>query len=150
MDFLLGGNMSFRREVAKRLEFDMQLNRNVAQGYEVDVGLQVRALGQRVIFDPQLVVLHYSAPRATAGLREQNSEAIRWYAFNHARVALRRLTPLRRSVSFAYQVMIGERRAPGLLPMAVRPLARRLAFETEFGAAALGGRWTAFRSVIGS
>jgi GT2 family glycosyltransferase len=150
VDFLLGGNMSFRHDVAKRIEFDMQLNRNVAQGYEVDVGLQVRAMGRRVIFDPRLTILHYSAPRATAGLRQSNSEGARWYAFNHARVALRRLTPLRGSVSFAYQLMIGERKAPGLLPMAIQPLARRLAFDTACGAAALAGRWTAFRSVIDS
>ena len=45
VDFLMGGNMSFRREVAARLEFDMELNRNVAQGYEVDIGLQVRGMG---------------------------------------------------------------------------------------------------------
>jgi len=45
VDFMLGGNMSFRREVARRIQFDMTLNRNVAQGYEVDIGLQVRRMG---------------------------------------------------------------------------------------------------------
>ena len=52
VEFLMGGNMSFRREIARRLEFDMELNRNVAQGYEVDLGLQVRGMGWRIIFDP--------------------------------------------------------------------------------------------------
>ena len=38
VDFMLGGNMSFRRDIARRLEFDMELNRNVAQGYESTLG----------------------------------------------------------------------------------------------------------------
>src|SRR5262249_51433872 len=86
VDFMLGGNMSFRREVARRLEFDMELNRNVAQGYEVDIGLQVKAMGWKVLFDPKLAIRHYSAPRATAGMRpEADTDGIKWYSYNHAR-----------------------------------------------------------------
>src|SRR5262249_31710747 len=62
VSFLMGGNMSFRREVAKQIEFDMELNRNVAQGYEVDIGLQVRAMGWKIVFDPLLAIRHYTAP----------------------------------------------------------------------------------------
>ncbi len=149
VDFMLGGNMSFRREVAHRIEFDMQLNRNVAQGYEVDIGLQVRGMGWRVIFDPLLAIRHYSAPRETIGLRVSDFESIKWYSYNHTRVALRRLSFLRKSVSFVYQIAIGERRAPGVLPFALAPIARRLGFDVAFAGAALEGRVLAARSVIG-
>ena len=126
--------MSFRREIARRLEFDMALNRNVAQGYEVDLGLQARRMGWRIIFDPAIAIRHYSAPRETVGLRSwTDTESAHWYAFNQARVALRRLPPLHRSISFAYQMTVGERHAPGLLPLALGPLARRLGFEVEAG-----------------
>jgi len=149
VDFMLGGNMSFRRGVARRIEFDMELNRNVAQGYEVDIGLQVRSMGWRVIFDPLLAIRHYSAPRETVGLRESDTESIKWYSFNNARVALRRLPRLHRSISFAYQIAIGQRRAPGLLPLALWPVARKLGFDVELGRAALEGRLLAARSVLG-
>jgi GT2 family glycosyltransferase len=148
IDFMLGGNMSFRREIIGQIEFDMQLNRNVAQGYEVDIGLQVRQLGWRIVFDPRLIVRHYSAPRETTGLRMSDSEGIRWYSFNAARVTLRRLPLVRRSISFAYQTVVGERRAPGLLPFALAPLARKLGFDTAVAKAALHGRMLAIRSIF--
>lgn len=148
VDFLMGGNMSFRREITARLEFDMQLNRNVAQGYEVDLGLQVKRLGWKIIFDPQLAIRHYSAPRATVGLRTFEAESIQWYAFNQLRVGLRRLSPARGSISLVYQFLVGERPAPGVLPLVFSPLARRLGFETRHAPAALKGRLLAARSVL--
>jgi GT2 family glycosyltransferase len=149
VDFMLGGNMSFRREAARRLEFDMELNRNVAQGYEVDIGLQVRAMGWKVMFDPKLAIRHYSAPRATVGMRpEADADGIKWYSFNHARVALRRLPASRSAIAFAYQLAIGERRAPGLLPLALAPLGRKLGFDMRAARAALSGRLLAARGVI--
>ena len=98
VEFLMGGNMSFRREIARRLEFDMELNKNVAQGYEVDLGLQTRGMGfGEIIFDPAIAIRHYSAPRETIGMRSwSDTESARWYAFNQARVALRRLSPAHR------------------------------------------------------
>jgi GT2 family glycosyltransferase len=148
VDFMPGGNMSFRREIARRIEFDMQLNRNVAQGYEIDVGLQVRQMGWRIVFDPRLIIRHYSAPRETTGLRMTESDGIRWYSFNAARVTLRRLPLARKSVSLAYQLFVGERRAPGLLPLAVAPLARKLGFDVTVARAALSGRVQAVQSVL--
>jgi GT2 family glycosyltransferase len=149
VDFLAGGNMSFRRDVARRLEFDLQLNRNVAQGYEVDIGLQVKAMGRKVLFDPKLAVRHYSAPRVAAGMRpEADADGIKWYSFNHVRVALRRLPIARSAVAVAYQLAIGERRAPGLLPFALAPLGRKLGFDMGAARAALSGRLLAVRGVL--
>jgi GT2 family glycosyltransferase len=148
VDFMLGGNMSFRREIARKLEFDMELNRNVAQGYEIDVGLQVKNMGWKLLFDPLLAVRHYSAPRETVGLRKSDAEAIQWYTFNNTRVALRRLPWLRRAVSFAYQLSVGQRVAPGLLPAAFGPIGRRLGFQTELAGPALTGRMLAVRSIL--
>jgi GT2 family glycosyltransferase len=148
VDFLMGGNMSFRREIAARLEFDMELNRNVAQGYEIDIGLQVRRLGWKILFDPLLAIRHYSAPRATVGLRGADEDGIQWYAFNQLRVGLRRLSPVHGSVSLVYQFAVGERSAPGILPLLLAPIARRFGFETHRARAALKGRLLATRSVF--
>jgi GT2 family glycosyltransferase len=146
--FLMGGNMSFRREVAKRIEFDMELNRNVAQGYEVDIGLQVRAMGWKIVFDPLLAIRHYTAPRAVVGVRATDAEGIQWSSFNHVRVALRRLPTSRRAACLAYQLAIGHRHAPGLLPFIAGPLARRFGFATSVAGAALKGRLLAVKSVL--
>lgn len=150
VDFMLGGNMSFRREIARRLEFDMELNRNVAQGYEVDIGLQVKQMGMRVLFDPLLAIRHYSAPRATVGMRpDADGTAVQWYAYNHARVTLRRLRHHRRALAMTYQLAVGERRAPGLLPFLLAPLGQRLGFENDTAVAAFKGRLLAIRRVLG-
>ncbi|HVR61054.1 MAG TPA: glycosyltransferase family 2 protein [Polyangia bacterium] len=149
VDFLMGGNMSFRREVAQRLEFDLELNRNVAQGYEVDLGLQVKRMGWQVIFDPRLGVRHYSAPRQTVGMRPTaDLEAVQWYAYNHARVALRRLRPWHGALAFSYLLAVGERRAPGVVPMLLGPVARRAGFDVPAARAALRGRLLAARGVF--
>jgi GT2 family glycosyltransferase len=149
VDFMIGGCMSFRREVADALEFDMELNRNVGYGYEVDLGLQVRGLGWRILFDPAIQIRHYSAPRQIAGLRSfSDADGARWSAYNHTRVALRRLPGLRGLVAFSYLLAIGERRAPGLLPLALAPLARRAGFQMAVSVPALRGRLQAARHVL--
>jgi GT2 family glycosyltransferase len=148
VQYLMGGNMSFRREIARRLEFDMALNRNVALGYEVDLGLQTRRMGWRILFDPQIAIRHYSAPRAEAGMRASNHESARWSAFNQARVALRRLPFARGQLAFAYQLLVGERAIPGLLVMALGPVGRKLGFDTAAASPALNGRLRAVRSVL--
>jgi hypothetical protein len=144
----MGGNMSFRREVAAELEFDLELNRSVALGYEVDIGLQVRRLGWKIVFDPLLAIRHYSAPRATVGLRMPDAESIQWYAFNQLRVGLRRLSLPRKSLSLLYHFAVGERPAPGLLPLALAPIARRIGFDIHHARPALTGRLLAVRSVL--
>ena len=148
VQFLLGGCMSYRREVAKALEIDFGLNNNVAFGYETDLGLQVRAMGLRLLFDPAVAVRHYSAPRNISGMRSPNdSESVRWCAYNETRIALRRLPLLRAVLVFLWSTILGTRRAPGLLPWLVAPLARRLAFIPEVAPAALAGRFAGLRGV---
>jgi glycosyltransferase involved in cell wall biosynthesis len=148
VDFMIGGCMSFRREVARRLEFDMALNRNVGYGYEVDLGLQVRGMGWRIRFDPAVQVRHYSAPRQITGLRAPDDESVRWAAYNHARVALRRLPTARGLVALGYMVAIGDRDAPGVLPTGLGPIGRRAGFRVARGGAALRGRLQAIAHVL--
>lgn len=148
--FLMGGCMSFRREVARRLEFDMRLNRNVAYGYEVDIGLQVRNMGYRLVFDPLAYIRHYTAPRVETGMRRPDDrEAAYWAAFNHTRVALRRLAPAKCAAVLARELIVGTRRQPGLLPMLSPGVARRLGFEVSIAPAAMRGRFRALRETAG-
>ena len=127
VDFLIGGNMSFRREVAARLEFDMELNRNVAQGYEVDIGLQVRRLGWKIIFDPRLAIRHYSAPardrRACGRSTRRASSGTRSTSCASACVVCR-CRASRSRCSTNSPSASGP--APGFLPLVLAPIARRV------------------------
>jgi GT2 family glycosyltransferase len=144
VEFMMGGCMSYRREVAQTLEFDMELNHNVGFGYEADLGLQVKAMGWRILFHPQIAIRHYGGPRQLAGMRSfHDAESIRWSSYNHARVVMRRLPPFKRAVALGYLLAIGYRVAPGLLPLGVAPLARRMGFHVDMGGAALRGRTSA-------
>ncbi len=90
VDFLMGGNMSFRREVARRLEFDMAAQpqrRPGLRGRHRPAG--ARRWDGRSSSIRRWPIRHYSAPRATVGLRpDADTEGVKWYAFNHVRVAL--------------------------------------------------------------
>ncbi len=146
--FLMGGNMSYRREVARNLEFDMLLNDGVGFGYEVDLGLQVGRAGYLVVFDPAVAIRHYSAPRATSGMRKRDDRlAVSSYAHNQLRIALRRLPIPHSVVALARQILVGERRAPGLIPLALGPVSRRAGFVNEVARAALAGRMCALKQL---
>jgi GT2 family glycosyltransferase len=148
--FLMGGCMSFRRDVAARLEFDWELNRVVATGYEVDLCLQVRNMGLRVLFDPKVGIRHYSAPRAIAGhrLAGGDTQTIRWTCYNETRILLRRLPPVRGALALARGLMLGYRSSPGALPWLLGPVARRVGYATSVGAVALRGRAEAVSDLI--
>jgi len=141
VEFLMGGCMSYRREVAQKLEFDLELNRNVSFGYETDLGLQVRAMGRRILFHPEVGIRHYGAPRQVAGMRSaHDAEAVEWSTYNHLRVVMRRLRSFKRAVAMGYMFAIGYRYAPGLLPLGVAPLARRMGFQVDMAGPAFRGR----------
>jgi hypothetical protein len=148
VEFMMGGCMSYRREVALSLEADMRLNGNVAFGYEVDLGLQVRNAGWKIIFDPAIAIRHHSAPRATAGMRERGADQIESMAYNGTRVALRRLAFPRREIAALLSMLVGERRAPGLLTRLLPPMSRRLGYDMTFAKAAGSGRIRAMREFI--
>ena len=104
-------------------------------------------MGWTLLFDPSIAVRHYSAPRGIAGMRSVNDEeAVHWTSFNHVRVTIRRLPWRRRMPSVLYAVFVGERRAPGLLPACVSPVARRLGFQVGLARSALAGRLRALLS----
>ena len=145
VDFMIGGCMSFRRVVARKLEFDMELNHNVAHGYEVDLGLQVKALGLRIIFDPAIAIRHYSAPRQITGCaRSTTRKAIQWAPYNHTRVALRRLPFARKAVAVGYMIAIGDRSAPGLVPLGLGSHRGGWVSASRWAAPLSAGAWPPF------
>ena len=108
VDFLKGVNMSFRRALLPRI--DERLAGPIPYGFEIDLGLHVRALGYRVVYDPAIVVDHYSTSDYTA------SGPIAWKVnHNQTYVLLKRLPSLRKFTFLAYTFLLGDRNTIGLL-----------------------------------
>lgn len=75
VDFLKGVNMSFRRALLPRI--DERLDGPVPYGFEIDLGLHVRGLGYRLVYDPEIVVddypsTHYGAASPIAWTSNRN------------------------------------------------------------------------------
>jgi GT2 family glycosyltransferase len=144
VDFFMAGNVCFRAKALEALQFDLTLNRNVAFHYEVDLGLQLRAAGWRIVFDPENYIDHFSAPRANAGMRAAPVEGVRAAARNLTRIRLRRTTGPSRAVALAYGSLIGGRRDPGWLSFLPLSLQERGAAPVARFSAALRGRVEAY------
>ena len=108
VDFLKGVNMSFRRALLPGI--DERLAGPVPYGFEIDLGLQVRALGFRVVYDPAIVVDHYSMSDYRA------SGPMAWTVnHNQTYVLLKHLPGLRKFTFLAYTFVLGDRNTIGLM-----------------------------------
>ncbi len=107
VDFLKGVNMSFRRSLLPKI--DDRLAGPVPYGFEIDLGLHIRGLGQRVIFDPAIVVDHYPTTDYSA------SSPIAWTVNrNQTYVLLKRLSLTRKIAFVLYTTLIGDRNSVGV------------------------------------
>jgi len=109
VSFLKGCNMSYRRELVSKL--DSRLRGTVAYAYEIDLGLQVRARGLRIIYDPEAAVDHYPSSDMNADV----PALARVVNHNQTYVLLKRLPPLRRAGFAIYTVLVGDLNTIGIL-----------------------------------
>lgn len=123
--FLMGGNMSYRRAVLAKVPFDPVIGNNVAFHWELDLGLQVRKEGFRIVFDPMIRVNHYSGPRKIEGLRSVNAEGIYWANFNYSYLMMKHLSPLGRLAYVVYSLLVGGAKSNGVAHVAYEFLAGR-------------------------
>ncbi len=115
VQFLIGGNMSYRLATFRQALPDLILGRHVAFHWEIDVGLKVLRRGHRIVFDPTILVDHHSGPRAKEGMRSVNAEGIYWSNFNYAYLMRKHLTRPRFITYLAYTTTIGWADSPGVL-----------------------------------
>ncbi len=131
VDLLKGANMSFRRQLM--CEFDEALQMGSAQCNDMDMSLQVRRQGYRLIYDPQCQVDHYPAQRFGESTRHADAPHM-LYAEGHnwMYVALKYARAWQVPVVLAYGFLVGHARAYGLLRAivgAVREGPRRAAWR---------------------
>ena len=117
VDALKGVNGAYRTDALRPIGFDRRLRGTGAQVYwELSLGIALRRAGYRLVYDPQIQVDHFTAPRFDEDQRSGfNPAAMSNLAYNEAIVRLEHLSPLQRIAYIAWAVAIGTRAVPGLL-----------------------------------
>jgi cellulose synthase/poly-beta-1,6-N-acetylglucosamine synthase-like glycosyltransferase len=147
VDVLKGVNMSYRRRAVVGHGFDERLRGEGVQMHtELSICLPLRRRGLRVVYDPNISVLHYPAPRPLGHERDDFShEAVASSTHNEALQILDYLGPGRRLVFMAWGLGVGTTCAPGLAVLARDLMERRPAAWMRF-TASQDGRRAAWRS----
>jgi cellulose synthase/poly-beta-1,6-N-acetylglucosamine synthase-like glycosyltransferase len=141
VQFLKGANMSFRRSAMR--PFDERLRGNGAQvGNDLNATLAIWRCGYRVVWDPQVAVDHYWAPRLPEDPRlEKSRAALVDEHHNETYTLLLYLPAWQKPIAFAYALLVGTRGTPGLLlALAMRKFAGL--------GAVTRGRWLGLRTYL--
>lgn len=88
VDYILGCNMSFRKELAESIGgFDENYQ---PQGYlfEPDLCIRLKHKGYTIIFDPSAVVYHHETPKGTGGTRKLSDTNLRAKGIFHGHSAI--------------------------------------------------------------
>jgi cellulose synthase/poly-beta-1,6-N-acetylglucosamine synthase-like glycosyltransferase len=117
VDALKGVNGAYRVEALRPIGFDRRLRGTGAQVYwELSLGIALRRAGWRLVYDPQILVDHFTAPRFDEDQRHGfNPVAMSNLAYNEAIVRLEHLSLAERFAYVVWAVAIGTRAVPGLL-----------------------------------
>jgi hypothetical protein len=110
--------MGLRRELVEG--FDLNLRGAGAQvAWDLKVSLGVSQGGWKVLWDPELWVDHYPAPRFDPdGRRTKSPDAVRDLHHNEMYVLLSTLSPIRALTVASYRLFLGTAHAPGLILLA--------------------------------
>jgi GT2 family glycosyltransferase len=122
VDSVMEGNSIWRRELLASLEFDPVLNFDDAVMYGLDLCLQVKKRGLRLIYEPRALVYHHSAPRAPELDREERGSRLFCLCRNYTYIILKRFPLWRRLAFLSWWFLIGERGAWGLGSLVVDTL----------------------------
>jgi hypothetical protein len=110
--------MSFRREAIGEMRFDRRMKGTGAQvHFELAFCLALKQKGWKLIYDPDVLVDHYSAQRFDEDSREArfNELAALNRVHNESLILLENLSPLRRVVFILWVILLGTRANRGLV-----------------------------------
>jgi GT2 family glycosyltransferase len=137
------GNSAWRRSVIEEMHFDPRLDFDDASMYGLDLTLQARERGFRIVYQPAAVVLNFNAPRDPRLNRADRRERTFSYSRNYSLIASRHLRGVRLVAFWLWWVLIGERGSYGLATGAVDLLLGRTRLTdvvTSFRGKILGAR----------
>ncbi len=141
VDVLKGVNMSFRRTAIADLRFDTRMKGTGAQvHFEVAFCLALKRQGWTLIYDPAILVDHYSAPRFDEDQRYQfNAIAFANAVHNETLALLEHLSVWQRLVFVPWALLIGTRQSLGWIQW-VRSFPREGKIATQKWMASMQGR----------
>ena len=119
VEILKGVNMSFRRRAISDLRFDSRMLGTGAQvHFEVAFCTKLIKAGWKLIYDPSILVDHYRATRFDEDIRDRFNEAA-WFneVHNQTLALLEYLPPIRRNAYIAWSILVGTRKAFGLVQL---------------------------------
>lgn len=138
VDTVVECNWVWRRELLSSLSLDPVLNFDDACMYGLDLCLQAKTLGYRVLYDPQALVYHHVKPRAPELDRERRPARVFSYCRNYGYIMLKHLPAWRKPLFIAWWFGVGERAAVGLAAWIVNSVSRRQHQPGEFRSAVAG------------
>ncbi len=114
--FLKGVNMAFRRDALGTYRIDTNLHGLGSQvGSEIDLCGHVRKMGLKIIFDDQILVKHYSAPRPKDDVRTDLTGPVWRDACFNIHYLIAKHFKIHRSLAyFCHGRLVGSRYMPGL------------------------------------
>jgi len=121
-DFLKGVNMAFRADYLNGFRLDENLKWQGAAHDEMDFCFFVKKRGGKIIFDPNIKVTHYVAPRLWGAQRKELAKNIYEHSHNYTYLILKYLSWQRKMAFLAYFFLVGQRSSWGLLTMLIDPL----------------------------
>lgn len=148
---LRGSNCLFRGDFLRKCGFESGLRGKGAQvNWELALGLQARAQGLKMIFDPTVRIIHNVAPRHDGDTVHRgifNFEGTSDIAYNETFVALRHGTGLVRWTIPLWQTLVGSHVCPGLARAADFVLRPKSQPAQRF-AATISGRMAALKGSL--
>jgi GT2 family glycosyltransferase len=117
VDVLKGVNLSMRRHAVPESALDARLRGDGAQvHWELALCLALRGAGWTLVYDPAVGVDHFPARRFGVDQRERRPlRALADEVHNQTYALLRWLPPWQKPLALASGLLVGTRRAPGLL-----------------------------------
>ena len=122
---VLEGNWAWRRTMLSSLGFDRRLDFDDASMYGLDLTLQARERGFRVVYQSAAVVVNASAPRDPSLDRGDRAARTFSYSRNYTVIACRHLRGIRLPVFLLWWFLVGERGSYGAATALVDFLASR-------------------------
>jgi len=138
VDSVMEGNWAWRSDLLRSIAIDPVLNYDDASMYGLDLCLEAKARGFRVVYEPGALVYHHLEPRAPELDRALRGKRIASYCRNYTYIMLRRLPWWRRAAFLAWWFGIGERNALGATAMIVGTLSGVASQYEEFQSALAG------------
>ena len=143
------GNSAWRRELLAQLRIPVALDFDDSFFYGLELTLQAKHLGYKVVFVPVARVDHHVAPRPDALGRARRDQRFFALAHNYTFVLWRHLGVTRRWAFAAWWWLWGEAQTPGPLRLPWDWLRRDFRATPHFWTVQLG-KWQGLRAAVDS